>query len=253
MGDGARHRGELFADVELARSVYEVTEPVGEVDWLELAESNLGAWLAMGLLQRSRRLLQAVLLLHKADALDAGDSLARSILEYAITGRWLLTDPDAHLPKFNGATLAHLEEMEMLKPDTFSGISKAFLVAVPDAQEARLPGVKRRMGDLESIYWAYKLLCETTHPTFVASSFAFDLEEDADLPVSDRWERTLPSQFVIFSALWTWILATELDKEFEESIFAGDLQDLSLELLAAISYDAESDSFDIPEHLFKPR
>jgi hypothetical protein len=72
------------------------------------------------------------------------------------------------------------------------------------------------MGDLESIYWAYKLLCETTHPTFVASSFAFDLEEDADPPVSDRWERTLPSQFVIFSALWTWILATELDKEFGE-------------------------------------
>jgi hypothetical protein len=83
-------------------------------------------------------------------------------------------------------------------------------------EEARLPGVKRRMGDLESIYWAYKLLCETTHPTFVASSFAFDLEEDADPPVSDRWERTLPSQFVIFSALWTWILATELDKEFGE-------------------------------------
>jgi hypothetical protein len=48
VGNGARHHGELFADVELARSVYEATEPVGELDWWELAESNLAAWLAMG-------------------------------------------------------------------------------------------------------------------------------------------------------------------------------------------------------------
>lgn len=253
--DRGRTTSELAADVELARSVYDITEPTGDQPWEEMAESDTAVWLAVGLLQRSRRLLMGVIALHDADVLDSADSTARSILEYAITGYWLLSDPEANVPKFLGSALGHVRAMEQIKPALYGGLGASYLNAFPDAVETNLPGLKKRMGNLDGLYWVYKMLCETTHPTLVASFFAFDWDEESNvllLNPTDEWDRVVHREFVLFSAFWTWVLAMRIEEESDHSTFPHDLKQLRLELLAAISYDSDNDTFAIPDWFLKP-
>lgn len=240
MPSGPRTEAQLAADVGLAEAIYRATAPrSGDDDFDE--DPISASSVAIGLLGRARRFLYAIIRLHDADALDAADSLARASLEHAVTGRWLLEDPDTNLPLFLSAAAVHLREMEELRPERFSGFAKALGAIVGDSTGARFPGVKKRMGDLRGMYWMYKMLCETTHPTFVAASIVDT--EDAGYSDGSGMAASRGSDYVLFAALWTWILANAIEDAAGESMFSEPLEPFRMELAAAIMYDPVSDTF----------
>jgi hypothetical protein len=95
----------------LADLIYEVTEPPGGDVPLELLLTKPAPYLVIGLLQGCRNFLLGACALFDADRESAIPPLARSVMEFSVTGIWLLRNPRHNVQRF---LRAQLHEAELL-------------------------------------------------------------------------------------------------------------------------------------------
>ena len=117
---------------------------------------------ALGLLARTRRLLQAMCFLHENGALDFAEPLARSILEDAATGLWLLQDPEANSETFERSALRDWRLPAESRPTAHKKRYQVMREAMEnyrgDAERnVRMPSVESRMtGVMHEHYVDYR-------------------------------------------------------------------------------------------------
>lgn len=241
----------------LADLVLEVSEsPGGQMPEL-FSRYNPPLFLALGLLDRCRLNLRGMCVLSDADLEHAGAGVARGVMEYSVTGSWLLRAPKQNLDRFLQGQRHELGKLVKERPD-FQAVLDAVdtmteaLVGHHDAQ--RLNDVASRMGPHRPLYYQYRLLSERTHPTFVATMLAFDQEPDEGNIVLGHpgpEQDPLATDYLYLSVLWTWNLAAEFFKslnfQHDTLMAAGELlrrytEDPIRPLMAEWREDDESSS-----------
>ncbi len=212
----------------LADLIHEVTEPPGGDVPVELLLTKPAPYLAIGLLQGCRNFLVGACALFDADRESAIPPLARSAMEFSVTGAWLLRNPVHNVKRF---LRAQLHEAELLSETDAGeaqlrrdGVLSAFGRFIPrDERTAKeLPSFKKRLGpEMETLYRHYRFLSEEVHPSFVASNLAYRVnvedEEASDSEEGPFITYDVPSRgesgdYLAFILEFTWILAAELQR-----------------------------------------
>ena len=212
----------------LADLIYEVTEPPGGDVPLELLLTKPAPYLAIGLLQGCRNFLLGACALFDTDRESSIPPLARSVMEFSVTGIWLLRNPSHNVKRF---LRAQLHEAELLSETDAvegqkrrDGVLTAFGRFIPTDERTgkELPSFKKRLGpEMESLYRQYRFLSEEVHPSFVASSLAYRVNiEDQESSGADEGpfiDYDVPSRgesgdYLAFILEFTWILAADLQR-----------------------------------------
>jgi hypothetical protein len=132
----------------------------------------------IGLFQGARRTAKALLILGGSDLDDAGDGLARSMLEYAATAGWIARDPrtverlkDAYAYDWTCAQ-QDWEKKRPTEPFPYPN-DLAILSRSYPAPKVSLPRFQDRAREAELLPYlnAYRMFSLTVHPTFVAVGF----------------------------------------------------------------------------------
>jgi hypothetical protein len=174
----------------------------------------------IGLLERSRRLLRAMLFLYQNDYGDCSEALCRSILEHCATGLWLLDDIEG---RFEIALRAHLRELRILKDlglqralNSYQGLSELIRSRWGDAtREAQLPPITQRLiGPMAKREFFYRELCARMHSSILSAAMGL-------IPVIDpkKSSHEIDSEFVKgylpFATLMVWGLAIQLSSRLQ--------------------------------------
>ena len=210
----------------LADLIHEVTEPPGGDVPIELLLTKPAPYLAIGLLQGCRNFLLGASAMFDADRESAIPPLARSVMEFSVTGIWLLRNPRHNVKRF---LRAQLYEAELLGETDAGeaqrrrdGVLSAFGRFIPTEERTgkELPSFKKRLGpEMDSLYRQYRFLSEEVHPSFVASSLAYRVNiEDAEskeFNVAPSITYDVPSRgesgdYLGFILEFTWLLAADL-------------------------------------------
>jgi hypothetical protein len=151
----------------------------------------------IGLLERSRRLLRAMLFLYQNDYGDCSEGLCRSILEHCATGLWLLDDIEV---RFEIALRAHLRELRILKDlglqralNSYQELSELIRSRWGDGtREAQLPPITQRLvGPMAQREFFYRELCARVHSSILSAAMGL-------IPVIDpsKSSHEIDSKFV---------------------------------------------------------
>lgn len=205
----------------LADLALEITEPPeGDIPSKVLTEQPV-VFFALGLLQGCRAFLRASCALFDADLESVSAPITRSTMEYAVTGGWLLRDPERNLKRFLRGHLYELDRLDRFDSQQAARSRLLFirmfghLLPERDQTGLKLPDFDSRLGKAwRPLYQQYRHLCEEVHPSFVASSLAFDVEGDVDLTVVYKdFGRADSGEHLFFTAIWACVLALEIDAE----------------------------------------
>lgn len=146
------------------KELLEVTDPIsGKYEFYQS--------LAIGFLQRSRRLVRALLILDGSRTGDAGEGLVRAILEDAITTAWLEGSAEERTERIVESYRRdyRLLEQEDLADDVLTPEERDWLA---QGEGRRLPSLKERadVAGMADAYGHYRLLSMETHATAVAAA-----------------------------------------------------------------------------------
>lgn len=138
----------------------------------------------VGLFQRCRHLLAAVLTLDEARLIDGQEALVRTMYELLVTANWLLDDPARNFDVFQGATRRELSLLSEDFPETYGAHLHAFEEAtktslgyVPD--KVKLPPLQQRLvGPFKHGYGLFRDLSTRLHPTLL--SIFTGMDEDPE-------------------------------------------------------------------------
>ena len=210
----------------LAELIHEVTEPSGGDLPVELLLTQPAPYLAIGLLQGCRNSLLGACALFDADRESAIPPLARLVMEFSVTGVWLLRNPGHNVKRFLRAQLYEADLLAETDPGEAQkrkdGVLKAFGRFIPSGERSgkKLPSFKNRLGpEMDSLYRQYRFLSEEVHPSFVASSLAYkvnidegDSEDSDEVPpiTYDVPARGESGDYLAFILEFTWLLAADL-------------------------------------------
>lgn len=209
----------------LADLVLEVTEPPGDGVPARAFFDNPDVYLAIGLLQGCRSFLKAACALFDEDLEGPIAPLARSSMEYAVTGVWLLNDRPKNLKRFLQGHLYEARRFEKEEPETAEQSRRLVLETfgrILDEEERvpiKLPSFEKRLGDQwRSLYVNYRLLCDEVHPSLIASNLSYEVTTDEDEDGTTIFDieyrsfgRGESGEHLFFTAAWAVVLAGEID------------------------------------------
>lgn len=215
------HQDDKEKTRSLADLILEVAEPPGGVLLELFSRFNPPMFLAVGLLERCRLHLRGMCVLSDANFEHAGAGIARGVMEYSVTGSWLLRDPSKNLDRFLMGQRHELAKLVKERPD-FQSLLNTLDQTMDDLLQhhegQRLNDVASRMGPRRALYYQYRLLSERMHPTFVATMLAFEHEPDeGNLVFGDPGPERDPlsADYLFLATFWTWTLAADLLKSLD--------------------------------------
>lgn len=210
----------------LADLIYEVTEPPGGHVPVELLLTKPAPYLAIGLLQGCRNFLLGACAMFDADLESAIPPLARSVMEFSVTGIWLLRNPRHNVKRFLRAQLYEAELLSETDAEEAQrrrdGVLSVFGRFIPPEERTgkELPSFKKRLGlEMDSFYGQYRFLSEEVHPSFAASILAYKVNtedvrsEDFDEAPSITYDvpsRGESGDYLAFILEYSWLLAADL-------------------------------------------
>lgn len=169
----------------------------------------------IGLLERSCRLLRAMLFLYQNDYGDCSEALCRSILEHCATGLWLLEDIEG---RFEIALRAHLRELRILKDlglqkavNNYQAFSELIGSRWGDAtREAQLPPITQRLiGPMAQREFFYRELCARVHSSILSAALGLIPVIDANKS-SHEIDFEFVEGYLPFATIMVWGLAIQL-------------------------------------------
>lgn len=203
----------------LADLVLEVTSPPGDYLPAVLMYTRPATFMATGLLHRCREFLQLSMAAFDLGLEASLAPVARSTMEYAATGSWLLRKPKRNLGRFLVGYLYQLKGLERDAPNLAQGLLKGFqpvldhFVPKTDQLAKDLPRMQSRLGPVVQGYYSYRLLSHEVHPTAVAALLAFSDDAEDEDKIQYRGQTGLGSRAYLGDiAFWTWTLASDIQR-----------------------------------------
>ncbi len=219
----------------VGKTLAETEPPTGP--FLEvLLRARPSTLVAMGLLQQSRRSLQAILLLAENQLLDASMGLVRTTLENMVTSTWLLEHPDAHFEEFLGdhrrRLVASAGEDSTIQPllSQFESLMDTWV----GNHESKVPrNIKQRASAAtsKSMYSIYRHLSGPAHGSIVGSTLQFAAgADDGELEWSDPGAAMDADAHLAFASALVCITAMRVFEEFGEEA-ADSFRELHQEIM----------------------
>jgi hypothetical protein len=177
----------------------------------------------IGLLERSRRLLRALLFLFESDYGDCSESLCRSILEHCATGIWLLEDIDNRFEIVLRAALRDLRIRKELGSEkaskSYQEISSLINSRWGDgSREAKLPSINQRLiGPLAQRETIYRELCGRLHSSIYSAAMGLMTVSDSGEMIYQR-NIDFEAGYLPFATILVWGLAIILSDRLQLSV-----------------------------------
>jgi hypothetical protein len=179
----------------------------------------------IGLLERSRRLLRAMLFLYQNDYGDCSEAPCRSIFEHCATGIWMLEDIQG---RFEIALRAHLRELRILKDlgsqkavNSYQSFSELIGSRWGNAtREAKLPPITQRLiGPMAQREFVYRELCARVHSSIISSALGIIPVIDGNKSLHEI-DVEFVEGYLPFATIMVWGLAINLASRLQLSIVA---------------------------------
>jgi hypothetical protein len=170
---------------------------------------------AIGLLERSRRLLQALLFLYQNDFGDCSEGLCRSVLEHCATGLWLLEDIEG---RFEIVLRAHLRDLRLLKESGSQNAIKSYqeLSSLIGSRwgnatrEGQLPPITQRLiGPIAQRETIYRELCARMHSSILSAALGLMTVIDPNTAPHQKYCES-DAGYLPFATILVWGLALQL-------------------------------------------